>query len=174
MRQFNPVCAGLLAALLVSALAGAEPQDAVGSGKTGPASVGTRLAALELTDQHGQTRRVDAATRVLLFSRDMGGGRLIQKVLETDGAARLERYGAVYVSDVSRMPGLVRRFIAGPKMKRRPYPMLLDEEGEATASLPSQEGRATLLRLEGLEVTAVVFSDTPEALLAALEASPEH
>lgn len=146
--------------LLIAGAAGAETY-----------AVGSTLPELALADQHGQTRRLDASVRVVLFSRDMAGGRVIQEALAEDGAALLERHGAVYVTDVSRMPALVRRLIALPRMRKRPYPMLLDEEGAATAGFPSEEGRATLLRLDALRVTEVAYPASPAELREALAAA---
>jgi hypothetical protein len=126
------------------------------------------LSEFTLPDQHGETRSVDSAVRVLLFSRDMGGGKVIRKALEADGAALLQTHRAVYVADVSGMPGLVLRIMAKPSMRRRPYPMLLDEEGSPTADLPSREGQATLIFLEALRVKRVAYAATPPELLTAL------
>jgi hypothetical protein len=139
--------------------------------------VGDALAALTLEDQHGETRAVDESVRLILFSRDMDGGGVIRAVLdpETLGqppAAFLEGLGALCVADVHRMPGLVRRVIAKPRMRKRPYPLLLDEKGEATAAWPSAEGRATLIRLDGLRVTAIRHFEAPAALREALAPPP--
>lgn len=160
--------AGLLAALstLLAALASAEPY-----------AVGAELAALALSDQHGESRSIDAGTRVVLFSRDMDGGKVVREALEARGegaAALLDERRAVYVADVSRMPGLVRRLIALPRMRARPYPVLLDEQGEPTARFPSQEGRATVLFLDGLRITRIAYEDAPDAVLAVLGVAAEE
>jgi hypothetical protein len=64
------------------------------------------------------------------------------------------------------MPGPIRAVIAMPRMRRRPYPVLVDETGEPTASLPSAEGRASAIFLDQLEVTRVEHVDSLEALRA--------
>jgi hypothetical protein len=154
-------CAGALVALLLALPAAAE----------GPKLVPDRLAAFELPDQHGSPQRVDGAVRVLLLSRDMDGGAVVRGALETKGAeagAFLSGLGAVYVADVSGMPGLVRRLFAVPRMRGRPYPVLLDTTGEATAALPAEPGRASVLWLEDLRPVRVELFDSPDALLAAL------
>jgi hypothetical protein len=46
--------------------------------------------------------------------------------------------------------------------------VLLDETGEATAALPSEAGRATVLWLEDLRPMRVELVDAPDALLAKL------
>ncbi len=150
----------LLGALLglVAPLASAEPYQ-----------VGSQIPALQLADARGEVHTLDASLRVVLFSRDMDGGGVIQEALKENGAALLERARAAYVTDVSRMPGLVRRLIAKPRMRRRPYTMLLDETGEATADFPSVEGRPTLLFLDALRVVRIEHPATPPELRAAVE-----
>ncbi len=137
------------------------------AGAAEPLGVGDGYPATELADQHGEVRRIDADVRVVLFSRDMEGGAIIRKVLEEDPAL-LERYDAVYVSDVSGMPGFVLSVIAKPKMRRRAYPVLLDETGEATAVLPSQEGRPTVLWVESGRILRIAEPSTPEELVTLL------
>lgn len=149
---------GLLLGLLAPAAA-AEPYG-----------VGDVLPELSLEDQYGQTHALDASVRVVLFSRDMDGGKVIQAALAEDGAALLERYAGAYVADVSRMPGLVRRLIAKPRMRKRPYLMWLDEKGDATADFPSREGLPTLLFLQDLRVLRIEHPETPEALRQGLDA----
>ena len=130
------------------------------------------LTAIALEDQHGRPGGVDATTRGVLLSRDMDGGGLVREALATDGAAQLERAGAVYIADVHGMPGLVRRFIAIPRMRERPYRVLLDAEGAPTAALPAEEGRATWLRLEALRVVEIRFLTSAEEVRQVLAGTP--
>lgn len=155
----------LLAALALAATAAAEEAGA-------PLAVGGTLPALALEDQHGESGAVDAGAKLLLFTRDMDAGRVVRAALEEDGAALLESRGAVYVSDVSRMPGLILRLMARPSMRRRPYRMLLDTEGTATRRLPSAEGKVSVIALDALRIEAIDFVDEPGALRAALGAPP--
>ena len=147
-----------LVALGLAAPAGGEPY-----------AVGGVLPALSLQDQHGESHALDASVRVVLFSRDMDGGDVIKQALAGDGPDFLERNGAVTVADVSAMPGLVLRLMARPAMRRRPYPMLLDEQGDATADFPSQKGKATLLFVERSKVVRITYVGTADALRGALE-----
>jgi len=153
-----------LLSLLAITVAGLAPTHAVAE----PVAEGSLLAPLVLEDQHGVEHTLDAATRGLLFSRDMDGGAFVREALAEDGAAKLEAAGAVYVADVHRMPGPIRRWIAIPRMRDRGYPVLLDQEGDATADLPGEEGRATWIRLDALRVVEVRIlgsQDDVEAVL---------
>ena len=70
----------------------------------------------------------------------------------------LKAASAVYVSDVSRMPGFILSTFALPSIRRRTYPVVLDKGGTVTASLPYREGKATLLTLDEGKITAVSFA----------------
>jgi len=64
--------------------------------------VSATIAPLALEDQHGKLQSVDAATRGVLFARDMDGGGLVREALRTDGLVLLGEAGPVYVADVHR------------------------------------------------------------------------
>ncbi|MFP8875694.1 MAG: hypothetical protein VCB99_02025 [Myxococcota bacterium] len=132
--------------------------------------MGDNVDGFELEDQFGKTHRVDESTGLILFSRDMDGGELLSAALEDKTAKFLADRQAVYVADISGMPGLVARLFALPKMRKRGYPMLLDREGEVTASLPDQEGSGTLIELDGLQIVHVESLSDADAISARLEA----
>jgi hypothetical protein len=152
---------GLLLAAFAATTVGAEP-----------VGVGASIEPLTLEDQHGAAGAVDAETRAVFLSRDMDGGAFVREALAEDGAAKLEKAGAVYIADVHRMPGPIRRWIAIPRMRDRSYPVLLDTEGEATASLPSEEGKATWIRLEGLQIVEVRLLGTTAEVVSLLRGEP--
>lgn len=145
------------------------------TGLAEPLQVGSQLDAFSIEDQFGKSHAVDGSLRAILFTRDMDAGELVKAALSEEGSARLAGAGALYVSDVSGMPGLVRRIFAIPSMRKRAYPMGLDVDGSLTRDFPSTEGRATLLVLDGLRVTRIEELDSPEAIRAALSglAAPE-
>jgi hypothetical protein len=103
----------------------------------------------------------------VLFSRDMEGGAMLREVLAVHPEV-LERAQAVYVADISGMPSLIANTMAIPRMRKRPYPTLLDRSGDVTAAFPSQPGQATLLRLERLQIQAVLYVDSVSQLREAL------
>jgi hypothetical protein len=134
-----------------------------------PLAVGSTLAPRTLPDQHGSPHAIDESVRVVLFTRDMKGGGVVKEALQGDGQSFLERHHALYVSDVSRMPGFIRATIAKPRLRGRGYPILLDEEGQATADFPAVEGKATLLFLDALRVTRIEQVGSADELRRLLE-----
>lgn len=128
---------------------------------------GMALPPLTLTDQHDVAATIGADTRVVLFTRDMDAGDVAKEAL-AEHAALLDTAHAVYVADISRMPSLVAKLFALPAMRKRPYRMLLDRDGAATADLPAREGEVTVLRLADGKIAAIEYVASAEALRAAL------
>ncbi len=156
-------------ALCVALLMGA------GTAVAEPYGVGDRIAEFSLDDQHGETGSVDASTRLILFSRDMDGGKHLKVGLADVDPDFLSGKKAVYVADISRMPSLITRMFALPGMRKRPYPMLLDRVGNTTHRLPDFEDQATLIYLKRLKITRVehVTSANGVRELLGLEPLPE-
>lgn len=133
---------------------------------------GNRMPAISLADQHDVQASIGAETRIVLFARDMDGADIVEEALAEHGAAVLAGAGAVFVSDIHRMPGIITRLFALPAMRKRPYRMLLDRDGTATADLPSREDQVSLIRLDQLEIESVDYFDSAGALRAALVGTP--
>lgn len=128
---------------------------------------GAVLPPLTLTDQHDVAATLGPGTRIVLFTRDMDAGDLVKQALA--GQPRtLDAAQAVYVSDISGMPTLVAKLFAVPAMRKRPYRMLLDRDGTATADIPSVEGKVTILRLTDLSIDSIAYLDSVAAVQAAL------
>jgi hypothetical protein len=132
--------------------------------------LGSQVKPFSLADQHGASHTVDEGVRVIILTRDMAAGEMMKSALGTNGKSLLANHHAVYVSDISGMPSFVRNLVALPKLKERPYPMLLDTSGDLSARLPSKDKHATLIFLDKLHITAVEYLSNPNSLAPALEA----
>ena len=158
MRRATPLlllaCGGFLAGACASQ---SVPATAL--------QVGSRIAPATLLDQHEVPRPIDERTRVILFAREMQGGALIRELLDHESASYLEQHHAVYVADISDMPGMITKLVAIPKMQEeRLYPTLLDRDGTTTAAFPAQEGLATVMVLDELRVTGIHYHGSLEGL----------
>jgi hypothetical protein len=144
--------------ILVASIASAEPY-----------AVGSTLARTELPDQHGQVRAIDDSVRVVVFSRDMDAGKVVRAAVEKAGPNLFDRNGAVYVVNVTGMPTIIRSLFALPAMRRRPYRVLVDEEGAKTADFPGGATYPTVMVLDKRKVTSLSYPTSPEALIELLE-----
>ena len=127
-------------------------------------AVGDKIESFTLKDQHGKSHNVDASVKVVLFSRDMGGGEFLKRGLADVAPKYLNVKKAVYVVDVSGMPAVIATDFAIPSMRDRPYSVLLDRDGKTTARLPNVKGKATLVFLDRLTVQRIVHVTEAKAI----------
>jgi hypothetical protein len=132
-------------------------------------SVDSQLPRLELPDQNGALHALEPSLRAIVFSRDMGAGQVVKDAIEKAGPTLFERSRTVYVVDLAGMSAFVRRWFALPGLRRKPYRILVDEDGTRTADFPAVEGRPTVLLLDELRVARVEQPASADALLAILE-----
>lgn len=163
MRYFSAMKTTLVCALfMLATLAHADPYG-----------VESVLPGIELPDQHGEARTIDDSVRAIVFSRDMKAGNVVKAAVEKAGPDLFDRNAAVYVVDVQGMPSLIRALFAMPAMRRRPYRLLVDEDGVKTADFPGGATTPTVLVLDKLRVTAVRFPTSADELIAAIQPPAE-
>lgn len=153
-----PLLARALALLLAWPLPGAAA----------PLAVGDALQPLQFTDQHDRPVLVQAQTRVVIFSAEKSVSEMVTQVLSAEPADTLERLGAVYVSDISGMPGFITQAFALPRLRQLPYSTALARSAEAAADFPREPGRATVLGLQDGTVTTVAHVADAASLRRAL------
>jgi hypothetical protein len=157
---------GLLLCILIYLVAGTV------QAQSEPYVVGDRIPQFSLQDQHQKDFAVDASARILLFSRDMDGGRLLEEALADTDQEFLSGANAIYVSDISGMPALIARMFAIPSMRKRTYSMLLDRSGDVPQRIPDVEERATVSFLNSLQVERIEHVDSANAVRSLLELDP--
>jgi hypothetical protein len=131
---------------------------------------GERLAPWTLLDQHDAPYTLNEQTRILLVARDMDGAKLVDAALQGTPKGYLDERQAVFLADISRMPGLIATLFALPKMRDYSYRILLDRDARIAPRYPAGEGEVLWLQLkDGKLVEQQVFREA-EALKTALEA----
>jgi hypothetical protein len=151
----------VLTLALAAALASAEPYAVDGT-----------LRPFALEDQHGVRAEVGEGVQIILLTRDMDGGNLAKTALEDVPQSILDQRRAVYIADTSAMPALIARFTALPRMRKRPYRVLVDRDGKATRDLPYTKGTVTLIALDGLRIKRVEELTSVEGVRAELGLPP--
>jgi hypothetical protein len=140
------------------------------AGHAEPLRLGMAMPEIRLMDQHDVAVTIGAEVRFIVVTRDMDSGDLVKEALAENGGATLESARAVYVSDISRMPGVITKLFALPAMRKRGYRILLDRDGKATADIPNEEGKITVLELAGGAIARIHYVSTVEGLRALLAA----
>lgn len=131
--------------------------------------VGERLPGWTLSDQFDKPYTLEGNLQILLVARSMAGAKLLGAALEGRPKGYLEARRALFVADISRMPGLIGRLFAIPAMRDYSYRVLLDREAQVVPQYAAPETGVLWLQLEhGVLRGRKVFTEAA-ALRAALE-----
>lgn len=126
------------------------------------------LPTLTLQDQHTQPWGVKADTRLVVFAAGRKPSNVVMEVLGAQAKGFLESRQAVYVADMSRMPGFVTRTFALPALREQPFAVGVNLDDKQLADWPRQEDAVTLIRLEGGRVSNIAYVRTAAELKTAL------
>ena len=132
--------------------------SAAGLAQAAVLGVGDVLPALKLSTQHEQPASPAANARQWLFAADNDAANLVSALLDGQPASWLADTRRVYLADIHKMPTLIARMVALPRLRDKPYPILLGREADTLAMLPRQRGCVSVLDIEQQKIRAVRFA----------------
>jgi hypothetical protein len=131
---------------------------------------GERLAPWTLLDQHDQAYTLDEQLQVLLVARSMDAAKLVDAALQGKPKGYLEQRHTMFLADISRMPSIIGKLFAIPKMREYNYRVLLDRDARIAPRYPADNASVLWLDLrQGQLQGQRSFTDATE-LAQALEA----
>lgn len=122
-----------------------------------PFEAGETVALQGIEDQHGQAFNHQDSMKALLFVDGMDAKKIAQDSLKTIDTACMDDGKLVYLANISGMPSLISTLIAVPKMRKYPYSIWLDKEGDISEKLPQKEDQVSLLKIENQVISAANF-----------------
>ncbi|MFP4638961.1 MAG: hypothetical protein ACLFMY_00820 [Guyparkeria sp.] len=163
-RFLQPALAMALALMAASPFANAEEGQPV-------LVPGERFPMLDLEDQFGDEHAVPGEATLIIFSGSKQADDDLSGTLGEIAGDALRAGEIIYLSDISRMPGLITKLIAMPALKDRDYPVTLIREEGVADTLPATDGCVTLFQLSGEgEVHRIDEACEPDELRDALTA----
>ena len=130
---------------------------------------GDTLPALKLNDQYDKPAVMPADLSQVIFAADNGGAGLVTAWLDAQPKDWLAQSKRVYLADIHKMPGLITRMFALPKLREKPYPIVLGREEADLAMLPRKKDCVTLLPVNAGKIGEAAFVCDAPALQAALK-----
>ncbi|MDF2462836.1 MAG: hypothetical protein K0Q43_1071 [Ramlibacter sp.] len=130
---------------------------------------GDPLPSMPLKDQHAKSLPVPADTRVVFFAAEMTSSKLMSKALDSLPPTALKDNKAIYIADISSMPGPISSIVAMPKMQKLPYAVAVVKDASETSALPRKAGAVTVLKTNGGKISAIDFATTAEQIAALLK-----
>lgn len=142
-----------------------------GSWAQAPAAVavGQAVPTLILKDQFDKPWQITPATRLVMFAAGRKASSLVQGVLQAQPKDQLIKKNALYLADMSKMPGFITRTFALPTLRDMPYQIGVSLDEATLASWPRQTDAVTLIELDQNVVKRISYVTQEADLRAALE-----
>jgi hypothetical protein len=138
-------------------------EEAAAEGAAAPVAVGQAFPVRALEDQHGQPVKLGADTDLVLLSFNMELSKSIHGFLSEKDPDYLATHRTQYVSDIAKMPGIITFLFAGPKMRKYPFPIILNEADDFGPLFPQEEEKITAVSLDDKgAVASIAFFDSME------------
>ena len=132
-----------------------------------PASdlVGTHFPNLQIKDQHDVPVTLPGAAAVIVFANAKAVDEWADPVLAAYGRQQMDEHHVVYLSDIHRMPWLIGKMIALPKLRERKYSVaLIRDELEAPVLAGTEKGCLKWIQVQSGKIALIAPVCTPEAL----------
>ena len=135
---------------------------------SGPVDPGQHLPVLRLKDQHEKEWYVHADTRLVIFAAGRRASNLVLAVLGPQPRGFLTSRQAVYLADMSKMPGFITRTFALPALRDLNFDVGVVLDDKTLAGWPRQDDAVTLIRLDNGRVVQHEYVASEAQLRTAL------
>ena len=135
-------------------------------------TVGTHLDKLKQYKYENQNKypmQIPTATKLIIVSFEKDTGALVNDYLDTKTSSYIIDHNAVFIADINRMPSIITKMFALPKMQEYKHPIYLHYEDQFENFVPHQEEKLTLLYMKDQKVENIAYISTVEELKAAIE-----
>jgi hypothetical protein len=131
--------------------------------------VGERLSSWTLLDQYDQPYTLNNQTQTLLVARSMDAAKLVNAALQDKPKGFLESRHTVFVADIQKMPSIIAKMFAIPKMRDYSYRVMLDREARIVPQYAGDDDKVLWLQLRDGQLVSQQQFGSADSLRAALE-----
>ncbi len=118
--------------------------------------LGEEISSFTLADQFEKDHIVSRSVETIIVSFEKDTGADMNEFLNTKNPKYLEERNAVFIANISKMPGIITKLFAMPKMKKYKHTILLinDEEDKRFAQ---EEEKITVYKLKNGVIEKINF-----------------
>ncbi|MEN4961507.1 hypothetical protein ABEH63_19470 [Pseudomonas syringae] len=131
--------------------------------------VGERLSSWTLLDQYDQPYTLNNQTQTLLVARSMDAAKLVNAALQDKPKGFLESRHTVFVADIQKMPTIIAKMFAIPKMRDYSYRVMLDRDARIVPQYAGDDDKVLWLQLRDGQLVSQQQFGSADALTAALD-----
>ena len=123
-----------------------------------PLSEGNTIQAMQFKDQFEKNLAITEQTQQLIVVFSKVEGEKVKAFLEKNPNYLREK-NALYLMDITPVPGMVMSMFMLPKFKKYTYPIGLIEDEKVLTQFPKKENFITFITLVNLKIISVEFKE---------------
>lgn len=119
--------------------------------------------------QHNKRLMIPNVVETIIISFEKDNSAMINEYLNKQKSQYLDSYNSIFIADISKMPSIITKLFALPKMKTYKHTIYLHNADQFAKFVPSKEGKATIVTFKDKEVQSISFIETIDELKLVLE-----
>jgi hypothetical protein len=129
----------------------------------------TKLNEFKYVTPQGNEIKIPKEVKLIIVSFEKDTGALVNEYLNTKSPDYLTKYNSIFIADINKMPSVITKMFALPKLRKYKHPMYLNYDEKFEQSVLGKEEMVTLLHVENSVIKHISFIVRKEELKAAIE-----
>ena len=129
----------------------------------------TKLNEFKYVTPQGNEIKIPKEVKLIIVSFEKDTGALVNEYLNTKSSDYLTKYNSIFIADINKMPSVITKMFALPKLRKYKHPMYLNYDEKFEQSVLGKEEMVTLLHVENSIIKHISFIVRKEELKAAIE-----
>lgn len=118
---------------------------------------------------HARPMKVPHETKLVLIAFEKDTGATVNDFLSTKNKYYLQKNKTIFIADIHRMPSMVTKMFALPKMKKYKHLIYLHYGKKFENAIPSKDDKITVLRVVNRKITSISYISSAKELQATIE-----
>jgi len=118
---------------------------------------------------HARPMKIPHKTKLVIVAFEKDTGATVNDYLNSKGKYYLQKNQAIFIADIHKMPSVITRMFALPKMKKYKHLIYLHYGENFQGSIPNKDDEITLLRVQNRKVVGITYIRSKKELQAAIE-----
>ncbi|MDD5372975.1 MAG: hypothetical protein PHO62_06075 [Sulfurimonas sp.] len=134
-----------------------------------PNSYVARLNEYKYVTPNDIAVKIPKDVKLVIVSSQKATGALVNEYLDSQSPDYLQKNRAVFIADINKMPTIVTKMFALPKLRKYKHPIYISNDERFEEVVPSKDDRVTLLYVENSIIKNISYISTKEELKKAIE-----
>ncbi|PNV83110.1 MAG: hypothetical protein C0627_06075 [Sulfurimonas sp.] len=128
-----------------------------------------KLVKFKYVSPHGEEIKISKDVKLIIATFEKDSGALANSYFDEQEPTYLQRHHAVFIADINKMPTIITKMFALPKLRKYKHPIFINYDEKFEEAATSKEGKITILYIEEEKIKEISYVSTQQELKEAIE-----